>query len=241
MIRVFLADDHALVRDGVRRVLEDQPDISVAGEAGTAAEVVARAQLATEKWDVLVLDMEFPDGGGLDLVKRLRQLRPRLPILILTMHSEGLFAMRVLAAGARGFLHKGHASSMLIEAVRRLARGGQFITEELADLLLDKPADLLGEPHAALSDRQIEVLVLLGSGASPAAIAARLDLRASTVSSHIHQIKQKLRLATNGALVKYAIEARLTGPSDIRAPAGPRVPAGPAVAPLATPEDGSIK
>lgn len=203
MIRVFLLDDHAVLREGLRRLLEDTADISVVGEAGTIAETLDRA--ARERWDVLIADLTLPDGSGLDLVREARALQPRLGVLVLSMHAEDYYATRVLAAGAAGYLTKGRPSRMVLEAVRRIAAGGRYITPELAEVLLDRAVHPERPPHEALSQRQLQVLILVGQGKSPSEIAAALDLRPSTVSSHLQQIKERLALRTIGELAQYTL------------------------------------
>ena len=203
VIRVFLVDDHAVLRDGLRRVLEETADISVVGEAGTIAEALRRA--AVERWDVLIADLTLPDGNGIDLVREARALQPRLAVLVLSMHAEDFYASRVLAAGASGYLTKGRPSSMVLEAVRRVASGQRFITPEMADVLLERSAAPDRPLHEALSDRQLQVLILVGQGKSPSEVGAALELRPSTVSSHLQQIKEKLALRNIGELAQYAL------------------------------------
>lgn len=207
MIRVFLTDDHGIMRDGLRRVLEGTGDMRVVGEASTMAETLARA--AVETWDVLVTDITLPDGNGLDLVRQIRTTHPRLGILALSMHAEDVFAVRVLAAGASGYLTKGRTSSTVIAAIRRVASGGRYITPELADLLLDRSAAPDRPAHESLSDRQLQVLILIGQGKSPSEVANLLDLKASTISSHLHQIKERLGVRNVGELAQYALRHNL--------------------------------
>lgn len=205
MIRVFLADDHALLREGVRRVLCECGDICVAGEAATGDEVLQRAE--QESWDVLLLDLSLPGPSGLDLVRRLLAVRPRLRILILTMHPEDQHALHLLHAGAAGFLTKSSAAAaMLVGAVRTVAAGRRFVSPALTELLLCNQLDPARLPHESLSPRQYEILVLLGRCLTPKEIAAQLLLSANTVSSHIHEIKQRLSLQSLSALVRYAID-----------------------------------
>ena len=211
MIRVFVADDHELVREGLARLLRDAGDIEIVGQAGTAAEVIARCQV--EQWDVLVLDLSFPDGNGLDVLTAVHAHKPKLPVLVLSMHAEDLYALRVLSAGAAGYLTKGRPSSMLVEAVQKLARGGRYITPELAEMLLVSPTARDQPLHQTLSERQFQILVLIGEGKTPSDVAYAIGVQASTVSSHLLQIKQRLGLRSNGELAQYALQAGLVGPT----------------------------
>lgn len=207
MIRVFLVDDHAILREGLRRLIDEQPDLAVAGEAGTAAEALRRA--ASETWDVVLLDLNLPDMSGLHLLRKLLELRPRLRVLCLSMHAEDAYALRILRAGAAGYLTKARPADMLLSAIRKIAGGGRYVTEELADRLLVNPQEGAGPPHELLSPRQLDVLLLVGRGRSPSEIAQVLGLRASTVSTHLQQIKQRLGLRTNGELAQYALKEGL--------------------------------
>ncbi len=200
MIDVFLADDHALVRDGCRRILEAEVDLRVVGDAANAATVLARAPL--ESWDVLVLDLELPDLSGQEVLRQLRELRPRLPVLIMSMYQEELFAARLLQAGARGYLSKERSATDLVTAVRQLHAGRTYLHPDVALRLLHEPA-----PVEALSARELEVLRMLVGGRTPSQIAVALGLSASTVSTHLHRIKARVGARSLAELVQFALRS----------------------------------
>ena len=207
MIRVFLAEDHAILRDGLRRILADTGDIVVVGDSDDGEEVLRRA--AHERWDVLLLDLGLHALDGSAVLRSLRASHPRLPVLILSMHPEDGFAVRLLAAGAAGYIHKARPAAQIVEAIRKVARGGRYVTPELAERLLAQQGASAEDPLARLTDRQLEILRLIGQGRSPSEVAAALGLRASTVSTHLHAIKERLGVQTLGELVKYAVGAKL--------------------------------
>lgn len=201
MIRVFLADDHAVLRDGLRRLINDAPDLSVAGETGDGREVLRRA--GEGAWDVLVLDLSLAGLGGLEVLRGLRAVGATAPVLVLTMHAEGPWVDRVFEAGAKGFLSKGAAAESVLDAVRALGGGGTY------GLAPAGPTGEGGSAHASLSARQLEILIMIGRGLGPKQIAVALDLRATTVSTHLQRIKAALDLRTNSELAQYALRAGL--------------------------------
>ena len=206
MIRVLLADDHQIVRDGLRRILSAQADVEVADEAadGDRALALVRGQ----DYDVAVLDMSMPGLSGLDLVKRLKAEKPKLRILVLSMHGEQQYAARALKAGASGYLNKDSAAEQLLGALRKVAAGGVHVSEAAAlELIAGRTED--GPPHARLSDREFEVFKQLAGGASPTEIAQRLHLSVKTVSTHKTRILEKLGLGGTAELVRYALEHKL--------------------------------
>jgi len=208
MIRVFVVDDHAVVREGIKRIVQSAPDMMLMGEAGEGGEVLARAE--REVWDVLLLDLSLPDRSGLDVLTRMKALRPQTKVVVLTMHAEDQYAVRVLRAGADGYLTKGRSSQELLDAIRAVATEGKYITARLAELLLSGHGS--GEhaaPHEALSDREMEVLLLIGRGMTPSAVADALEVKPSTVSTHLRAIKDKLGAGSLGDLVQYAVRAGL--------------------------------
>lgn len=206
VIRVFVVDDHAVVREGIKRIVQSAPDMIFAGEAGDADEVLAQAE--REVWDVLLLDLNLPTGSGLDVLKRVKTLRPQTKVVVLTLHAEDQYAVRVLRAGADGYLTKGRSSQELLDAIRKVATEGKYVTARLAELLLSSgPTERA--PHESLSDREMEILLMLGRGMTPSAAAAALDLKPSTVSTHIRSIKDKLGAESLGDLVQYAMRAGL--------------------------------
>jgi DNA-binding NarL/FixJ family response regulator len=206
MIRVLLADDHQIVRDGLRRILASQADLEVAGEAADGDEALALVR--AHDYDVAVLDLSMPGLSGLDLVKRLKLEKPKLRLLVLSMHAEQQYAVRALKAGASGYLTKDSASAQLIGALRKVAAGGVHVSEAAA-LGLVSAASGDGPPHARLSDREFEVLKLLAGGASPTDIARQLHLSVKTVSTHKTRVLEKLGLGGTAELVRYALEHKL--------------------------------
>jgi DNA-binding NarL/FixJ family response regulator len=206
MIRVLLADDHQIVRDGLKRILGAAGDVQVAGEAadGDAALALVRAN----DYDVALLDMSMPGLSGIDLVKRLKAEKPKLRILVLSMHGEQQYAARALKAGASGYLTKDSAAQQLLGALRKIAAGGVQVSEAAAaGLLAASMGD--GPPHTRLSDREFEVFKLLAAGASPTEVGEKLHLSVKTVSTHKTRIQEKLGLAGTAELVRYALEHQL--------------------------------
>lgn len=203
MISILIADDHKIVRDGLRRILSAHGDLEVAAEAADGDQALALVK--AREFDVVMLDMSMPGLSGMDLIKRLRLERPRLRILVLSMHGEEQYAARALKAGASGYLNKDSASELLVGTIRKIAAGGVHIGEAAAASLVssEKPA------HRALSDREFEILRLLVDGASPTAIAEKLHLSVKTVSTHKTRILEKLDLKSTADLVRYAMENKL--------------------------------
>jgi len=204
MIRVLIADDHKLVRDGLKGILGAASGIEVAGEAasGDAALALVRAQ----DFDVALLDLSMPGLSGIDLIKRLKLERPRLRILVLSMHGEQQYATRALKAGASGYLTKDAAGEQLVSALRKVAAGGVAISEATAANLVASARGSDVPPHTLLSDREFEIFRLLASGSTPTEIAERLHLSVKTVSTHKSHVQQKLGLASTAELVRYALE-----------------------------------
>ena len=204
MIRVYLADDHTMMRDGLKRLISETPDLAFAGETARGREALEAA--GRDDIDVLVLDLSFQDLGGIEVLRRLRETRPTLPVVVLSMYSEEQYALRVLRMGAHAYLSKGRSSAELLEAIRAAARGARFIPSELADVLLSgKAQGQLGK----LSEREHQVFSLIANGRTPGEIAAELDLSSSTVSTHLVRIREKLGLRTNGEIVQYAYRSGL--------------------------------
>jgi len=208
MIRVLIADDHKLVRDGLKQILAAEPDIEVAAEAGDGDEALTRVR--GEDFDLALLDLSMPGLAGIALIRRLRAEKPKLRILVLSMHGEQQYAARALKAGAAGYLTKDSASAQLVGAIRKVAAGGVHISETAAAALVAAAAgggDAL--PHTVLSDREFEVFRLLVSGQGLTGIADRLHLSVKTVSTHKTRILQKMGMASTAELVRYAVENKL--------------------------------
>jgi DNA-binding NarL/FixJ family response regulator len=204
MIRVLLADDHAIVRDGLRRILVADAGFEVAGEAANGDEALALVR--ANDYDVAVLDMSMPGLSGIDLVKRLKLEKPKLRLLVLSMHGEQQYAVRALKAGASGYLSKDSAAEQLLGALRKVAGGGVHVSDAAAASLV---AGAGGAPHETLSDREFEVLRLLAQGLSPTEIGERLHLSVKTVSTHKTRMLEKLGLGGTAELVRYALEQKL--------------------------------
>jgi two-component system invasion response regulator UvrY len=208
MIRVLIADDHAIVRRGMVEILREAPDIAVTGEVGTGRQVLQSVQAAD--YDVLVLDIAMPEGGGLEVLKQLQTLRPGLPVLMLSMYSEEQYAVRTLKAGAAGYLSKESVPDELIAAIRKIAERGRYITQSLAEKLAmtlgNEPA---AEPHETLSDREYQVMCLMASGRTATEIAGELSLSVKTVSTYRTRLLQKLGLQSTAELIRYALERGL--------------------------------
>ena len=203
MIRVLLADDHEIVRDGLKRILAASGEIVVAGEAqdGDAALALVKAH----DYDLAVIDMSMPGLAGLDLIRRLKLEKPRLRLLVLSMHGEQQYAARALKAGASGYLNKDSAAEQLLAAIRKVAAGGVHVGEAAAAGLLQAAR----APHEKLTDREFEVLRLLAGGRSPSEVAEQLRLSVKTVSTHKANIQLRLGLAGTAELVRYALEQKL--------------------------------
>lgn len=204
MTRILIADDHAIVRRGVKQILEEEPGLEVQGEAQTAEELLE--QLRKQRWDLIILDISMPGRSGLDVLGEIRHDFPALPILILSMHSEDQYALRVLKAGASGYLNKQSAPEELIHAVRKILAGGRYISETLADRLVagfDGPVEQAA--HEKLSDREYQVMLLIASGKTISEIAAILSLSIKTVSTYRSRILMKMDLKNNAELTYYAM------------------------------------
>jgi len=205
MIRVAIADDHAVVRQGLRHIIGETPELSLVGEAATGAETLELAR--TVECDVLVLDMSMPGPGGLDILRELRALRPGLAILVLSMYPEDQFAVRLLRGGADGYLNKESAPDELVGAIRKVATGGKYVSAALAEKLaqaLHTGGDAL--PHESLSDREFQVLRLIAAGRTASEIAAQLSLSVKTISTYRARLLAKMNMSTNADLMRYALD-----------------------------------
>ena len=205
MINVLIADDHPIVRQGLRQILSEISDMKLAGEAVNGHEALAMVRAGG--YDVLVLDITMPGRSGLDILKELKHEQPDLPVLVLSIHAEAQFAERVLKAGAAGYLTKENAPDELVKAIRKVVSGGKYISRSLAETLahnLGTPFDRL--PHETLSDREFQVLRLMARGKTLAEIAEELSLSAKTVSTYRSRLLEKMNLRTNAEIIRYAIE-----------------------------------
>jgi DNA-binding NarL/FixJ family response regulator len=208
MLRVLIADDHAILRRGLIDILTREFRDVVCGEADGAQQLLA--QLPRHAWDLVILDVTMPGRSGIDVLAELKRLRPKLPVLVLSMHPESQYGKRVLRAGASGYMNKETAPEELIKAVRKVLAGGRYVGAALAEALafeLGRPGD---QPlHERLSDRELEVLRLIGSGKTVSEIAETLHLSASTVSTYRTRLLEKMGLTTTAELMNYALRHSL--------------------------------
>ena len=208
MIRIVLADDHTIVREGLKQILSAATDFEVVGEARDGHEAILRVRELD--FDVLLMDMSMPGKGGIDLIKQVHAEKPRLRVLVLSMHEERQYAVRAIRAGASGYLTKESASTQLVEAIRKVAGGGAFISAEVAQqLALGAMPGAQGPLHGTLSDREYQVFLLLAAGKGVSDIAAGLNLSVKTVSTHKANILQKMNMTTAGELIRYALAHKL--------------------------------
>jgi len=208
VIRVLIADDHAILRRGLIEILTREFKDAVYGEAENAQQTLAQVQ--GHDWDLVILDVSMPGRSGVDVLGDLKGMRPKLPVVVLSMHPEDQYGKRVLKAGASGYMNKDSAPEELIKAIRRVLAGGRYVSPSLAEVLaldLGRGGD---QPlHARLSDRELEVLRLMGSGKSVSEIAEVLHLSATTVSTYRARILEKMRLRTTAELMNYALRNQL--------------------------------
>jgi DNA-binding NarL/FixJ family response regulator len=208
MIKILIADDHAIVRRGLKQILAETPDMVVAGEAHNGQELLEKAR--SDQWDVVVLDISMPGRGGLDILKQLKSERPKLPVLMLTIHPEDQYAVRVLRAGASGYLTKESAPDHLVEAIRKVARGGKYVSAHLAEKLVFNLESISEKPpHETLSDREFQVLRLIASGKTVKEIGEELSLSVKTISTYRSRILEKMKMKNNAELTHYAIQQKL--------------------------------
>lgn len=209
-IRVFIADDHPIVRQGLRRIVEADSGLVISGEAGDGAALLAALETAAS--DLVLLDVSMPGGSFLDTLKALRERFPSIRVLVLSVHPEDQWAVRALRAGASGYLTKDHSPDQLLEAIRRVYRGGKYVSPTLAEQLATQ-LDGGGQraPHELLSDREFEVMRRLGSGLTVSQIATELALSVKTVSTYRSRILEKMAVTDNADLVRYAARYGLIG------------------------------
>lgn len=208
--RILIADDHAIIRDGLRQILDDTDDLEIVGEAANGSETVA--QVREQDWDLLILDVSMPGRGALELIKQINGEKPRLPILVFSMHPEEQYAVRALRAGASGYLNKEADGTLLVAAIRKVANGGiylsPFVSEQMArELMPGGNSELL--PHKRLSDREFQILCMLAGGKAIGEIACELCVSVKTVSTHKTRILHKMGMHNAAELIRYAIEHEL--------------------------------
>lgn len=206
--RILLVDDHAVVRDGIKRMFDDKPGSVSFGEADSPERAVKLTE--EQEWDVVILDITLGDRNGLEVLRELRKIRPRLPVLILSMHSEEQYARRAFRAGASGYVTKDCSREELVAAVQKVSGGSKYITSALAEkLIIDLERGTEGPPHESLSDREYEVLRLIASGKTVGEIAGILSLSDKTISTYRARILEKMGMKTNAELTHYAIQNKL--------------------------------
>ncbi len=208
MTRVLLADDHSIMREGIKQILAKTDDLEVCGEAANGIE--AMEQLRRADFDIIILDMSMPGRSGVELIRQIKAEHPKLSILVLTMHAEEQYAVRVVRAGASGYLTKESVASQLVEATRKVARGGHYVSASVMERLAfaDKSSNSK-DPHLLLSDREFEVFRCIVAGTSVSDIAQKLHLSVKTVSTHKTRILEKMQMQGTADLVRYAIKHRL--------------------------------
>jgi DNA-binding NarL/FixJ family response regulator len=203
-IHVLIADDHAIVRQGLRQILSETEDMVVAGEAEDGVDAMRLAR--SQEWSVFLLDVSMPNRNGIDTLKQLKKEFPKLPVLILSMHPEEQYAIRALKAGAAGYLTKQSAPEMLVTAIRQVAQGKKYVSPSVAMQLADAIShDSEKPPHETLSDREYQVLVMIAAGRTLTQIAEDLNLSVKTVSEYRKRLLEKMRLETNAELIHYGM------------------------------------
>ena len=205
MIRVLIADDHTLVRKGLKQILLDTKDIETVDEARDGKETINK--VSKKKYDLVLLDISLPGRSGIDVLKQLKCIKPKLPVLILSMHPEEQYAVRSLRAGAAGYLTKESAPDELLNAIRRIANGGKYITPSLAEKLAgDIGPDVEKPLHETLSDREYQVMCMIASGKTVKEVAEELNLSVKTISTHRTRILRKMHMDNNAQITHYAIK-----------------------------------
>jgi two-component system, NarL family, invasion response regulator UvrY len=208
MTKILIGDDHPIVRHGLKQIIAEESDMQVLGEAADAQEVLA--QVAREDWDVVILDLQMPGRGGLQVLETLRREHPKLPVLVLSVQPEDQYAVRVLKCGAAGYMTKETAPEELVKAIRKVVGGGKYVSLRLAEKLAsDLESGNGGLPHETLSNREFQVLCMIGSGKTVGQIADELCLSVKTISTNRERILEKMGMQNNAELTHYAIKNRL--------------------------------
>jgi two-component system invasion response regulator UvrY len=207
-MKILIADDHAVVREGLKQVLSENADLIVAAEASTGQEVIDK--IAKNDFDLIVLDISMPGRGGLDILKEIKIQKPKLPVLVLSMYPEEQYAVRVLKTGASGYLTKESAPDELVRAIRQISQGKKYVSPSLAEkLALDLEISSDRPPHETLSDREYQVMCMIASGKTLKEISEELSLSIKTISTYRTRIMEKMKMKSNAELTHYAIKNRL--------------------------------
>lgn len=207
-MKVIIADDHSIVRRGLKQILQEEYPFAEVSEASNAEELIQMTM--TGSWDVVITDLSMPGRSGLDALRQIRDAHPKLPVLVLSMHPEDQYAIRVLKAGASGYLNKDTAQDELILAMRRVLIGKKYISAKVAEQMADViEGNSEAAPHESLSDREFDVLKMLAAGKSVSEIAQSLSLSSTTVSTYRARILEKMKMKSNADLTRYALENKL--------------------------------
>ncbi len=207
-IHIFIADDHAIVREGLKQILAADPGIIVAGEAGNGQELLIAVR--KHRYDVILLDISMPDRSGIEILKQLREEKPDIPVIMLSIHPEDQYAIRCIKAGASGYLTKDTSPENLVKAIRKVSCGGRYISDTLAERMADIIGGDSGEkPHELLSDREFQIFQMLAEGKTVSEIAGILFLSVTTISTYRSRILSKMSLRNNSELMNYALKNRL--------------------------------
>ncbi len=208
MIRLLVADDHAIVRKGIEQIIDETPDIRVADQACNGQEALDK--VLKNDYDLVLLDISMPGRDGLEILKELKNQRPKLNVLMLSMYPEEQYAVRALRSGASGYLTKESAPDELIDAIRKVSSGHKYVSESLAEKLADELSDRGDQPlHRKLSDREYRIMCMMASGKKQAEIADELSLSIKTVSTYRTRLLKKMNMKTNSEITRYAIENKL--------------------------------
>lgn len=207
MTKILIVDDHPLIREGIKQILANEPDMILAGEARSASEMMEK--IKKERYDLVLLDINLPDSNGLELIKTLK-CEYSLPVLVLSMHKEEEYAIRTLRAGASGYIIKETAPMQLVAAIKKVAAGGRHISPSLAEKLASCMETGFNEtPHETLSDRELQILLMIGSGKTPTEIAKTLSLSIKTISTYRSRILEKMKMENNSQLMHYVLTNKL--------------------------------
>jgi two-component system, NarL family, invasion response regulator UvrY len=209
MIKVLIADDHAVVRKGLKQIIQEKTSLVVAGEAANGQEALDLVR--KENWDVVLLDISLPLRNGMEVLQEIKRSQPELPVLMLSIYPEEQFGIRVLRAGASGYMNKECALDDLVQAIHKVVEGGKYVSPTLAErFAFELCGDLKKEAHEYLSNREYDVMRMLGTGRPPAEIAHELSLSVKTVSTYRARVLEKLNLKTNAELIRYVLDHRLS-------------------------------